>query len=111
MRFKILFPTGYQIKDIYDDNIDINIVTSNQDVFFGTLFTLPNINKLSKSDGHAYFWATDMVILRDLNKSTIKEAISQIINDHYLSIIFSKIGTIKSILNSDQSFEDIKDCV
>jgi hypothetical protein len=33
MRFKIIFPTGYQVADIFNDNIDINVVLENGDVF------------------------------------------------------------------------------
>ncbi len=44
MRFKIIFPTGYQVADIFNDNIDINVVLENGDVFFGTLFTISNLD-------------------------------------------------------------------
>ncbi len=43
MKFKIVFPVGYNIEDIYNDNLDLNVVLSNDKVYFGTLFTNFNI--------------------------------------------------------------------
>jgi hypothetical protein len=109
--FKVIFPAGYQIEDIFDDNIDINVVCENTKVYFGTLFTLLNIKKLMSRENDIYFWATNMVVLNDLKKETIKEAISQIINDGYMDQMFFEIGTIQTIFTNTQSFEELIDMV
>jgi len=109
MKFKILFPSGYRITDVLNDNIDINIVLENEDVFFGTLFTVSNINYLmSKESGITFFWATDMVIVTNLEIKTIHEAISQLISSGNFDQAFSKIGDVKSVYSQDLNFEKIE---
>jgi hypothetical protein len=46
MNFKIYFPASYLVKDIYNDNIDINVILEDGQVFFATFFTLQNIQWL-----------------------------------------------------------------
>ncbi len=55
MKFKVRFPTPNQIIDVYDDNLDINIILENDGVYFGTLFTLTNIDKLMKKNREVFF--------------------------------------------------------
>jgi hypothetical protein len=109
MKFKIIFPAGYRVKNVLNDNIDINIITQDGNVFFGTLFTQSNINYLMAKEEECYFWATDMVIAKDLRKATIIEAIRKIINEGYLDQAFSKIGTIEKVYPNHCSFDDIED--
>lgn len=97
MPFKIIFPAPYQVTDIYDDNLDVNIVLSNGDVYFGTLFTLKNIQKLMITNNEIYFWSTDMLIVKDLSYQRIHQAIETVLNDGYFEMAFSKIGTIKTV--------------
>jgi hypothetical protein len=51
-----------------------------------------------------YFWATDMVILRDLEMETVVNSIHEMVDDNYIEDIFSFIGTPKEIfgLNYDE---------
>lgn len=77
-RFKIHFPVpynSYNVKDIYDDNFDINVITEDGRIFFAILFTSKNVERLMSATKTAYFWARDMIIVKDLSKftySTIK---------------------------------------
>ncbi len=75
MKFKIVFPVGYNIEDIYNDNLDLNVVLSNDKVYFGTLFTNLNIKYLMEKEGEDFFWAADMLIVSDLSKVTIYNVI------------------------------------
>jgi hypothetical protein len=105
--FKVTYPTGYQIKDPSNDNIDVNIILSNNSVYFGTLFTIINIEKIMKETNDVSFWATDMLIVKDLKKETINNSIKKIIENGYVEIIFSKIGLVETVYSNKKSFEDI----
>jgi hypothetical protein len=78
-------------------------------VLFATFFTVLNIQKLIKNTGTLYFWSTSMVIVKDLKKDTIKEVVSTIIQDEYLEISFSKIGTIKDVYPGKKFYDEIID--
>ena len=109
MLFKISFPTGYQQTDIFQDNIDVNIILANGDIYFGTCFTVLDIQSIMSKGEEPYFWATDMVIVKDLRKETIREVVDYIIAEEYIDIIFSKIGTIGDHHIIWSSFEEIED--
>jgi hypothetical protein len=106
-KFKVIFPSGYHIVDSDNDNIDINIILPNKFVYFATLFTILNIQSLMKKEESIYFWATEMIIVGDLKKKTIKEAILGILKDGYLETFFSPIGTIENIYQGKQNYEDM----
>ncbi|WP_103905141.1 hypothetical protein [Sphingobacterium lactis] len=99
MQFKIMFPVPYQVRDIYNDNVDINIVLENGEVYFGTLFTLQNIKDIMESDSGIYFWSTDMLILNDLSQESISNVIKKLLSDGILNQVFSKIGTVESVFS------------
>lgn len=107
--FKIVFPAGYNIQNVYNDNIDINVVLPDKTVFFATFFTILNIQTLIKNDDSSYFWSEDMVLVKDLKKETIREAVSSIIEDGYLEFSFSKIGTIENVYPKKKYYEEILD--
>lgn len=107
LSYKIVFPSGYQVSNLLDDNLDVNIVFQDGRVFFATLFTLDNIQRLMKKESAVYFWATDMIIVKDLSEGTIDEAIKKMIKDAYLEQALSEIGTIESVLGKGQTFDTI----
>ena len=106
LEFKIIVPAGYNVQNIFNDNIDLNIILPDGTVFFTTFFTLKNIQTLIEDE--LYFWSTDMVIVKDLKKETIKKAVTQIIKDGYVELSFSKIGTIETIYFK-KKYEEIED--
>lgn len=108
MVYKVLFPTGYQVEDVLNDNMDVHIVTAKSDVFFGTLFTAVNVQELIAKQGGSYFWATDMVIVKNLEKETIKKAIDEIIADGYLHQAFTRIGILEKIYGEGLTFEGLQ---
>jgi hypothetical protein len=105
--FKIIFPSGYQIRDIYNDNIDVNVILPDNTVFFGTLFTLQNIQEIMKKTNDLYFWSTDMIVVQDLKKESIYNVVNKVLEEEYLPAIFSKIGMVENIFPEFKSFEDI----
>ena len=101
MKFELKFPAGYMLTDFDDDNLDMHVLTENGDVYFVTVFTLKNIQKLMEKDQSKYFWCVDSLIVDDLKIETIKIAIENIIKDGYFESILSKIGTIDTIYNQE----------
>ncbi len=107
MNYKIVFPSGYKINSFDDDNLDINLVLDNNKVYFATLFTIKNIQYLIEKNHDSYFWADDMIIVKDLRKDTINQIIKEVIDDNYLKVSFSKIGNINNIFGENVVFSDI----
>ncbi|WP_295677228.1 hypothetical protein [uncultured Mucilaginibacter sp.] len=108
MSFKTIFPAGYNVENEMNDNIDINIVMENGDVYFGTFFTIQNVQHLLDKDEERCFWAKDMLIVKDLSKKTIREAVARTIKDAYTEMVFTKIGRIETKFRN-MSFDDIPD--
>ena len=104
-----MYPSGYSIDSVENDNIDIHVILENNEVYFATLFTLKNIEYLMSKNFDSCFWADDMIIVHNLGKKTIKESIKKIISDGYLNASFSKIGDIKSVYANKTSFDDFSD--
>ncbi|CAI3942395.1 unnamed protein product [Commensalibacter communis] len=102
-----MFITGHNFTiEIYK-----NLLLSEQDdiefylhykgkVYFGWAFTIKAIYSIMEKDKHTgesangnFFWATDMIIVREMNEKILLETINHIINkepelvDHMFSII------------------------
>lgn len=107
MQFKLFFT--HRVADIFNDNIDIHIILSNDDVYVATLFTLKNIDMLMRRDEASYFWASDMIIVPDLSHLTIRKAIQAALDDGYFENICSKIGTVKTVFDCEgwQSYNQV----
>ena len=81
--FKVI---GLQEWDKYDDNLDVIIRTKDHRVYSATLFTIQNLASLMAKNEEtgecaqgAYMWASDMVIVRDLDLETIRRTIEDLI--------------------------------
>ena len=107
IKFKVLCPAGYQVDDISNDNIDINIIVNDGNVYFGTLFTISNIISLMEGSIEPYFWSTDLLIVKDLSIHTILFSIDSIIRESSLEMVFSNIGRIEDIYPNKIDFESI----
>jgi hypothetical protein len=108
MAFKILFPAGYSVDDINNNNIDVHVILKNGDVYFATVFTVANVERLMQKDGKSYFWAADMVIVETLDLPSLKRAIKQMIDADHLEVAFDKIGNVKDLYPHSPSFEQIR---
>lgn len=111
MNYKIVFPAGYinVEADILDNNIDVNIVFDTGDIYLGVLVTTVNIQHIMQKNNELYFWAEDFLILKDLNKKTIKNAINKVIELDTFSKIFSKIGILGEEYFNGISYESLPD--
>ncbi|WP_426790740.1 hypothetical protein [Sphingobacterium sp. WOUb80] len=110
MKFKVRFPAPYQVVNVYNDNLDVNIILENDEVYFGTLFTLTNIDKLMEKNREIYFWSTDMLIVKDLSYQGIHAALDAVLNDGRFNSFFSKIGMVKDFY-SDLEWKDFSDVI
>ena len=111
MNFKILFPAPYDsaITDVLNDNLDINVVLENGDLFWGIFITLNNIDYLMKKDNDISFYMEDMVIVHSVDKETIKAAVTKIVARGHLNLAFSYIGKMHMIESNEITFDDIVD--
>ncbi len=107
LNFKIHFPSGYQINDLSNDNIDIHVITDDKKVYFATLFTLSNIKYLMIKDDDVYFWVDSMLIVSDLKINTIEDAIARVLIDGYIENALSFIGNIEKVYGIGKTYEGI----
>ena len=84
--YKIFLLTDEEYLDPDDDNVDVEVVFDSGKRYAATLFTLSNIQRIMnsyQSSGECnrgiYFWTKDMVIVQKLNRSIIKNTISNLI--------------------------------
>lgn len=111
MKFKIIIPAGYQVKDYYNDNLDINVILENKEIFFATIFTLDNIKMLLEQNSNSFFWADNMVVIKDLKKETIKNFVKESIDSGNHYSIFYKIGKLGEIEGYPFVFEQVIDFI
>lgn len=111
MKFKIITPIKYQIKNYYNDNLDINVILENKMIFFSTIFTIDNIKMLLEQDNSVFFWADNMVIVKDLKKETIKKFVEEAIEGGNFESIFYKIGNLGETEGYPHHFENVTDFI
>jgi hypothetical protein len=109
MKYKIYFPAGRKELDTFSDNVDINIITEDELVYFATLFTINNIVSIMERGDENWFWATDMILIKDLRDETIKKAISGIVAMNNLGSMVSEIGDIDTIFKDVTFYSSLKD--
>ena len=105
--FKIVFPTRFINIDKFNDNIDVNIITENGDVYFATIFTVENIRYLMNKNDQRYFWADSMVVVDELDINSIYQIISEIVDDKLLNVSFDFIGKSFDVFGRSISFDSI----
>ncbi len=96
-RFTFRVMGGHTIQDIYDDNFDIEVRLPNGDRYIATIFTVTNIksimarhNESGESANGAFFWASDMIIIRDLRSETISRMIESLMDDGLFELAFKR---------------------
>ena len=86
--------------DIEQQNIDFWLIIGDK-TFLGSAFTLANIQYLMTKDNitgesafGTYFWASDMIILKEMTVECLVKAIRNILNDQSLNIgeIFTQVA-------------------
>ncbi|OIO74478.1 MAG: hypothetical protein AUJ85_05460 [Elusimicrobia bacterium CG1_02_37_114] len=110
IRFKLLFPTGYSVDDICENgNIDAHIILDNGNVYAATFITPTNIMSLMDNceylDERNYLYIADMIIVRDLKLSSMKEAVSYLIKWEKLNVACEKIAERASKYSEYENFD------
>ncbi|MFC7773186.1 hypothetical protein [Flavobacterium sp. GCM10027622] len=109
--FLVLFPGGYRVRDLYNDNTDVYIVFKNDfsTVFVTTLFTTENINQIMRNNKESFFWASDMLILDNLSRETIYMSIDKIIKTDHLSLnnLFCIAGSYSEVFDCENIIYDL----
>lgn len=69
-----------------DDNVDVFVYFADGRKFVATFFTLANIESMMRKDrvtgecaGGLYFWASDMIVVRRLDRETIERTVADLI--------------------------------
>lgn len=93
--FFILFPGGYRVRDIKNDNTDINVVLKSNYSFFycTTVFTLENIRTIMENNNEKWFWSNNFLITKDLSRESIYQSVDEILKSELLEIdnVFIKV--------------------
>lgn len=89
---------GCQTWDVYDDNVDVEIELSHDRRYSATFFTISNIrtlmdkNKITgECSGGLYLWASNMIIIENLESETIERTIAGLIEDEELDAVCYRI--------------------
>lgn len=110
-KFYVLFPGGYRINDIDNENLDAYVVFKNDfsKVYFISLFTLANIKQIMDVNKQSFFWSTNMLIIENLSKKMIYESINEIIKTDNLEFdhIFEFVGSYIEIFESNSILEEL----
>ncbi|NVO86343.1 hypothetical protein [Hymenobacter terrestris] len=107
-KFKVCCPGGYQVEDVFNHNLDLNIVLDTEEVFFATVFTIRNVQALLTRSPEPYFWSVDMFIVDNLRVSTILDAVASIVQQGMADTIFGRIGTTATVYEgSGHSFANL----
>ena len=85
--------------DPVDDNVDVEIRLDDGRRFVATFFTLENLRTLlaryrdtGECDYGRYFWAADMIVVKELTTETIVKTIEDLLRSGELVSAFSEIG-------------------
>ena len=72
--------------DVDNDNIDVEVIVDKTERYVPTFFTMRNIESLLgkyRASGECasgtYFWAADLIVIRDLKLETIRTAVQTLV--------------------------------
>lgn len=103
-KYKLTIYRGIAPLDSDNDNVDVQVTFPNGERFSAVFFTLRNIEALMRrykktgecADG-LYFWASDMMIVKNLTEKTICKTIDHLLAEDEFGYVFSKNEDAKDI--------------
>lgn len=97
MEFQVKILGGHGIANPLDDNIDIEVKMADGRRFVATFFTIQNIVTIMRRyevtgecKNGLYFWASDMVILRELTEHSIRATVQDLVDSGEFAAAFSE---------------------
>lgn len=110
INFKIHYAIPLEDDTVVDDNVDFKIILQNGRVYYGFATTPENLRSLLERNPGNYFWDADLIVLPDLRKETVRDAVAECIADGYFEKMFSDIGNINTVFGNETiTFEEIED--
>lgn len=109
MKFKLYFPSGFKNLDVFNGNVDVNIITEDYSVYFVVFYTIEHIKSIMERESKVWYWDEDMVVINNLEMETIKVAIADLISDGYLKEAASKLGDVNSVYSGTEYFSALND--
>lgn len=86
------------IDDYMDSNVDVYVNFQNGKKFTATFFTVANITRIMESYNKSgecangiYFWASDAIIIKNLNPLLIRKAIDDLIKNNEFESAFLEL--------------------
>jgi hypothetical protein len=90
---------GLEGIDRVDDNVDLEVRFDDGSRYAATFFTLDNLRSLfakneqtGECGGGVYFWASNMVILKQLTEASIALTVAELIAQGEFESAFTKLG-------------------
>lgn len=84
-----------EIEDPFDDNVDVQVEFADGRRYMATFFTVANIQRIMKKDegtgeclNGTYFWASDMIIVREIRPEIIEAVIQNLIEQEEFEGVF-----------------------
>jgi hypothetical protein len=85
--------------EVSTGNVDVEVALADGSRWGATFFTLSNIEALFEKNrrtgechGGLYFWATGMIIVRQLDQETIEATIEALRDDGEFEQVFNRLG-------------------
>ena len=86
LSFKLLIRAGINGLNMKNDNVDVEVHFPKGESYVATFFTLNNIQSLFEKNAKTgerknglYFWCSDMIIVKELTESVIRETVEDLL--------------------------------
>jgi spermidine synthase len=87
MKFSVRTPSGVEVVDSRDENVDVLIDVDDGRLYSATFFTIDNLRTLMthyRETGECahgvYFWAKDMIVVDSIGKDVIELVVADLIS-------------------------------
>ena len=97
--FQLLIRSGAEGINRRNDNVDVEVRFKTGEQYIATFFTLANIVAIleryatsGECKGGLYFWASNMIVVKELSEQVIRTTIEDLIDHGELEQAFSRVG-------------------
>jgi hypothetical protein len=100
-KYELTIFAGADGLDPFDDNVDVEVALADGSRWSATFFTVANVEKLfekNRGTGECrhglYFWASDMILVRKLDRETITETIDGLLEGGEFTRAFGRLDDL-----------------